>query len=122
MKIFDKNNWVELNKVDVSGKSNVGHTHVTTDITNYKKPQSKTVDVPALVIGIPKPIDVTWDFTFASVPYVVVVTPLGTTTTLGKLNWSVVDGSITVTGCQIVVSSLIALTLGQMRLQVSAFV
>lgn len=79
----------------------------------------KTVDVPSLVLLQSKPIPVTWDTPMPSSDYDVQIQPKGAATLVGSVDWSLT--SQTASGCLLAVRApLLALSVGQVQLQVTA--
>jgi hypothetical protein len=82
--------------------------------------RSKSVPVPALTLLGKTTINVTWDNAMPNTSYDVMIVPVGAATLVGALSWALVAGSVTTSGCQVAVSAALALTLGQMQLQLTA--
>lgn len=91
----------------------------TFGVSNAPERRSATVAVPALSLLGKTTINVTWPTPMPSATYDVSIVPLTSATTVGSLNWSLVNGSQTATGCQIAVSAILAITLGSISLKVS---
>jgi hypothetical protein len=82
--------------------------------------RTKNVAVPALLLGATQTLTVTWPTAMPSAAYTINVTPMGSSTIVGQMQWSVVQSSITATGLQIQVKGLLAVTVGTITLKVDA--
>jgi hypothetical protein len=81
----------------------------------------KAVPCPQLNLGQAVTLSVAWDTPMPNANYSVTITPSGATTVVGALAWTLVDGSVTPSGCQIRIKApLIGLSLGAVTLSVRA--
>lgn len=81
----------------------------------------KIVDVPALSLGAATTITVAWPTAMLNSSYSVTIVPCGAASYVGSLQWVLVEGSLTASGCQLRVKApLLGLSLGAMKLQVRA--